>query len=175
MNTIQDQVNSILRMTKGMLFFRAAVMLITGCCMLFAPLATLWWMTIIIGAIILVDGGMMLAAAIAAPGDDDRGVMIINSVLMLMLGIFSLLSPVLMDMVWVLLLGIWQLLSGMQYLFLRKKSSHTFFTLLNGILSVLCGIFFILMPFAGLLAASWLLAILLMASGVLALTSAVKL
>lgn len=174
MNTIQNQLNSILRMSKGMIIFRSAIMLLIGICMIFAPLQTLWWMTICIGAIVLIDGIMILAASLQSQ-DELRGVMLINSALLIILGIFSLFSPLMMDMVWVMLLGIWQLLSGLQYLFLRKRARHTFFTLMTGILSVLAGLFFLFVPFGGLLAATWLIAIILIVSAVLTLITAFKL
>ena len=169
MNTIQNQLNSILRMSKGMIIFRSAVMLLIGICMIFEPLQTLWWMTICIGAIVLIDGVMILAASLQSQ-DELRGVMLVNSALLIMLGIFSLLAPLMMDMVWVMLLGIWQLLSGLQYLFLRKRSRHTFFTLITGILSVLAGLFFLFVPFGGLLAATWLIAVILIVSALLTVT-----
>ena len=174
MNTIQNQLNSILRMSKGMIIFRSAIMLLIGICMIFAPLQTLWWMTICIGAIVLIDGIMILAASLQSQ-DELRGVMLINSALLIILGIFSLFSPLMMDMVWVMLLGIWQLLSGLQYLFLRKRARHTFFTLMTGILSVLAGLFFLFVPFGGLLAATWLIAIILIVSAVLTMITAFKL
>ena len=174
MNTIQNQLNSILRMSKGMIIFRSAVMLLIGICMIFEPLQTLWWMTICIGAIVLIDGVMILAASLQSQ-DELRGVMLVNSALLIMLGIFSLLAPLMMDMVWVMLLGIWQLLSGLQYLFLRKRSRHTFFTLITGILSVLAGLFFLFVPFGGLLAATWLIAVILIVSALLTVITAFKL
>ena len=174
MNTIQNQLNSILRMSKGMIIFRSAVMLLIGICMIFEPLQTLWWMTICIGAIVLIDGIMILAASLQSQ-DELRGVMLVNSALLIMLGILSLFAPLMMDMVWVMLLGIWQLLSGLQYLFLRKRSRHTFFTLVTGILSVLAGLFFLFVPFGGLLAATWLIAVILIVSAVLTVITAFKL
>ncbi len=174
MDTIQKQLNSILKMTRGMLIFRALIMLLIGIFMIFAPLQTLWWMTICIGAFVLVDGVMLLSASLQTQ-DELRGMMLINAVLLIMLGIFSLISPLIMDMVWVMLLGIWQLLSGLQYLFLRQHARHTFFTLTTGILSVLAGLFFLLLPFGGLLAATWLIAIVLLTSAVLSFITAFKL
>ena len=174
MDTIQSQINSMFRMTRGMIIFRAAVMLIIGVCMLFAPLQTLWWMTICIGAVVLVDGIMILSASLRSR-DELRGAMLVNAVLLIILGLFSLISPLIMDMIWVMMLGIWQLLSGLQYLFLRKRAHHTLFTLMTGILSVLAGLFFLFVPFGGLLAATWLIAIILLISAVLSLMTAFKL
>ena len=174
MDTIQNQLNSVLKMTRGMILFRALIMLILGICMIFAPLQTLWWMTICIGAIVLIDGVMLLSASLQSQ-NDLRGVMLINAALLIILGVFSLISPLIMDMVWVMMLGIWQLLSGLQYLFLRKRARHTFFTLVTGILSVLAGLFFLLLPFGGLLAATWLIAIVLLVSAVMSFITAFKL
>ena len=61
MNTIQNQINKIMRMTKGMIIFRAIVMLAIGVAMFFAPLPTLWWMTIVIGGIVMADGIILLS------------------------------------------------------------------------------------------------------------------
>ena len=174
MNNISNQLNSILKMTKGMMIFRAVIMFIIGVCMIFAPLQTLWWMTVCIGAFVLIDGVTLLSGALQAR-DELRGIMLINAVLLIMLGLFSLVSPFLMDMVWVMLIGVWQLLAGLQYLFLRKSGKHTVFTMLNGILSVLAGLFFLLLPFGGLLAASWLIAAVLITSAVLSFTGAFRL
>ena len=174
METIQSQINTIFRMTRGMIIFRAAVMLIIGVCMLFAPIQTLWWMTIAVGTVVLADGIMILSASLKSH-DELRGVMLVNAALLIILGIFSLISPLLMDMVWVMMLGVWQLLSGLQYLFLQKRARHTLFTLTTGILSVLAGLFFLLVPFGGLLAATWLIAIVLLTSAVLSLMTAFKL
>ena len=174
MDTIQNQLNSILKMTRGMIIFRAMIMLIIGVCMIFAPLQTLWWMTICIGAIVLIDGVMLLSASLQSK-NELQGVMLINAALLIILGVFSLISPLIMDMVWVMMLGIWQLLAGLQYLFLRKRTRHTFFTLVTGILSVLAGLFFLLLPFGGLLAATWLIAIVLLTSSVMNFVTAFKL
>ena len=174
MNTIQDQINKILRMTRGMIIFRAIVMLAIGIAMFFAPLPTLWWMTIIIGGIVMADGIILLSNAIQSD-DELRSVTIINAILMIMLGIFSLSAPLLMDMIWVMLLGIWQFLSGLQYLFLRRSARHTLFTLTNGVLSILAGLFFMFLPFGGLLAATWLIAIVLIVSSVMNFITAFKL
>ena len=174
MDTIQNQLNSILKMTRGMIIFRAMIMLIIGVCMIFAPLQTLWWMTICIGAIVLIDGVMLLSASLQSK-NELQGVMMINAALLIILGVFSLISPLIMDMVWVMMLGIWQLLAGLQYLFLRKRTRHTFFTLVTGILSVLAGLFFLLLPFGGLLAATWLIAIVLLTSSVMNFVTAFKL
>ena len=108
MNTIQNQIDTIFRMTRGMIIFRAIVMLIIGAAMFFAPLQTLWWMTIIIGAIVMADGIILLSDAIQSD-DELRGVMIVNAILLIILGIFSLSAPLMMDMIWVMLLGIWAL------------------------------------------------------------------
>ena len=174
MDTIQNQLNSILKMTRGMIIFRAMIMLIIGVCMIFAPLQTLWWMTICIGAFVLIDGVMLLSASLQSK-NELQGVMLINAALLIILGVFSLISPLIMDMVWVMMLGIWQLLAGLQYLFLRKRTRHTFFTLVTGILSVLAGLFFLLLPFGGLLAATWLIAIVLLTSSVMNFVTAFKL
>lgn len=174
MNDIQSQINTIFRMTRGMTIFRAVIMLIIGIAMLFAPLQTLWWMTIVIGLIVMVDGIAILSGALQSD-DELRNVMVVNAILLIILGIFSLSAPLMMDMIWVMLLGIWQLLSGLQYLFLRKRSRHTFFTLTNGVISVLAGLFFLFLPFGGLLAATWLIAIVLIASSVMNFFTAFKL
>ena len=174
MNSIQYQLNSIFRMTKGMTIFRAIVMLIIGIAMFFAPLQTLWWMTIVIGAIVMVDGIALFSGAMQSD-DELRSVMMVNAILLIILGIFSLSAPLMMDMIWVMLLGIWQLLAGLQYLFLQKKSRHTLFTLTNGILSILAGLFFLFMPFGGLLAATWLIAIVLIISSIMNFFTAFKL
>lgn len=174
MNTIQNQINKIMRMTKGMIIFRAIVMLAIGVAMFFAPLPTLWWMTIVIGGIVMADGIILLSNAIQSD-DELRSVTIVNAILMIILGIFSLSAPLLMDMIWVMLLGIWQFLAGLQYLFLRRRAPHTLFTLTNGILSILAGLFFMFLPFGGLLAATWLIAIVLIVSSVMNFFTAFKL
>lgn len=174
MNTIQDQINKILRMTKGMIIFRAIVMLAIGVAMFFAPLPTLWWMTIVIGGIVMADGIILLSNAIQSD-DELRSVTIINAILMIILGIFSLSAPLLMDMIWVMLLGIWQFLAGLQYLFLRRRARPTLFSLTNGVLSILAGLFFMFLPFGGLLAATWLIAIVLIVSSIMNFITAFKL
>ena len=174
MDDIQTQVARIFNMTRSMLFFRGIIMLILGIFIFIAPLQTLWWMTICLGAVVLVDGIMMLSASLQSRGD-LKGIMAINASLLIILGIFSLLSPLMMDMLWIMLLGIWQFLAGLQYLFLRKGSRHSAFTLLNGIVTALAGIFFMFLPFAGLLAASWLIGAVLLTSAFLSFVSGWKL
>ena len=78
MNTFQNQINKIMRMTKGMIIFRAIVMLAIGVAMFFAPLPTLWWMTIVIGGIVMADGIILLSNAIQSD-DELRGVTVINA------------------------------------------------------------------------------------------------
>ena len=162
MKEVAAEFKELFAVSRSMLILRGLIFLLLGVFLFFRPVATLWWLTLCVGAVVLVDGIMMFAASFRHSGS-RRGLMIADSVFLVLLGIFALSSPFIADVLWVVFVGLWQILSGIQAFFLKDGESRSWL-IFSGILSVLLGIFFILAPFAGLLTLSWLLALALIIS-----------
>ena len=100
--------------------------------------------------------------------------MIIDAIFLIMLGFFAVISPLMMDVIWIMLIGIWEILSGLQSIFLREESNAPRLTLTSGIISIIIGIFFLAAPSAGVMGITWLIALFLLAAAAVCFFTAWK-
>ena len=96
----------------------------------------------------------------------------LNALFLLLIGLGAIIFPWLTGEYAVLLAGCWLLVGGFQQMWLLKAPGHRIKILFSSLCSIVCGIFLIITPLAGLLAGCWLLAIILWAAGCSMLTAA---
>lgn len=162
------------KVSRGSLFFRGGVLFLIGLLLIFQPLLTATVLTVGIGLFLIFDAFWALAAAFR--GDrSNRGIGIAYSLLTLLLGVLAIASPLMMDYAWILLLGCWQIVAGVNYFLAawRRETGFRMLAVMNGIIAVFVGVVFVIWPFSGLVAAVWVLGILLIMLSTLLFTAAI--
>lgn len=159
--------------SRGMLVFRAVILLLLGILLVAKPLLTAASLTLVIGVFLMIEAFFALWSAFA----DRRGkrwLGILYAVLTLLAGLLCFLLPLAMDFAWVIVLGCWQLVAGFNYFVLafRRAAPSVAMAVVNGVLSLFVGVIFIIAPFAGLLAAVWILGALLILAAIILLVGA---
>ena len=162
------------RVSRMALFTRAIILLLLGFLILFRPLPSITIGVIVLGFYVAFEGVTLLANALQLP-PRSRSLVIINALVLLLLGIMAIIFPWMMGEYAVIFLGAWQIVNGVQCLLLLAGHRHKIKILCTGLVTVAVGIFFMLVPFWGLLTLSWLLAIFCWVTGILMLLSGVSL
>jgi len=160
----------ILRASRAALIWRGIVFMVFGVLMLMQPVTTFTVIVLILGVYAIIEGAAMLTGAVQLPRQ-DRSMLTINGIVLILLGIAAIAFPWIMGEYAIIFLGVWQFISGIQCLILIKSSHHRWKTFFSGILTIAAGIFFVIAPFIGLLAMTWLFAVLFFITGVLMLYS----
>lgn len=157
----------ILKKTKRLLLLRGAIMLLTGAVILPRPGMAVEIVTMFAGAFIIVDAVLTLLTGKGRV----RGLF---SVLELCCGLLCFFRPFCVDVILVLMIGVWQILGGCSCLLLTFSGivfSRTW-GIVNGVLSILVGLLFVVMPLAGVVAAGWIFGATMLAAGAVALVTA---
>jgi uncharacterized membrane protein HdeD (DUF308 family) len=160
----------ILKASRAALIWRGIVFMVFGILMLLQPITTFTVIVLILGVYAIIEGAAMLTGALQLP-QKTRSMLTINGIVLVLLGIAAIAFPWLMGEYAIVFLGVWQFISGIQCLVLIKSSHHRWKTFFSGILTIAAGIFFVIAPFIGLLAMTWLFALLFFFTGVLMLYS----
>lgn len=164
-------LGAAIRMLGRDLMLRGILEALLGVLLLVRPVQTAVVLTVAIGVFLLIDGATMLLIGLKAPGPGKKW-LIINAVLLLLLGVFAVWRPIMVDSLWVVILGIWQLMGGIEAL---AGGGAKLWNVLLGVLSLALGVVFIVSPFVGLLSIIWLIGVLLVLSGALTILAGVKL
>ena len=156
-------IPSILQSSRGALIWRGVIFIIFGLLMLFKPLPTITVVVVILGIYAALEGVAMLTGAWVLKR--NQSMLLLNGIVLLVLGIAAICFPWLMGEYAIIFMGAWQFISGIQCFFFISRSRHRWKTLFTGILAIIAGLFFMIAPFIGLLAMTWIFAILFFISG----------
>ena len=143
------------------LLVRGLIFTILGLIGLFRPIGSLAAVTIVLGVFLLIDAMGALFLSIAC----RRFSGFLWSLLLCAAGIVMIVQPVKADTLIVIVLGMWLIITGAGELLSTQVSAKKGILSGSGILSILIGVLLVIAPFVGLAAASWLVAILLLVSG----------
>lgn len=154
-----------------------------GVSLLFGILAALWpgltlmWLIVLFAAYAVIGGFASISAAVQnRKSNSEWWLPLLLGLIGLLAGAIALLNPGLTAVVLVLLIGATALASGIvditMAIRLRKVIQGEGFLILNGIVSVLFGVFVFFFPGAGALALVWLISIYAVVTGVLLLALA---
>ena len=163
-------LTGMFKATKSALLWRGIIFAVFGVLLLFKPMATFTLIVLILGIYAIIEGAAITASTLQLPGS-VRLVVLLNGLALIVLGIAAIIFPWLIGEYAIIFLGIWQLISGIQCLLLLKASHHRWRTFFTGISAIAAGIFLIIVPFIGLLALTWLFALLFFATGAMMLYS----
>ena len=147
------------------------------CAILFGLLAftwpgmTLWVLVVLYGIYALMDGVLALVAACSGGNVAPRWWLILIGLLGLAVGCMTFFYPGVTAMVLLMFIGFWSIIQGVFAIAgaiqLRKEIDNEWLLILNGILSILFGVFVLISPGAGALAIAWVIGAYAVAFGIL--------
>jgi uncharacterized membrane protein HdeD (DUF308 family) len=139
------------------------------------PQSTLWALVMVFGAFAVADGILALVAGIAA-----RWLAVgLAGVAGIVVGILTLVWPNITGLALLYLIAAWAITTGVceiaAAIELRRVIDGEWFMILNGILSVACGMLLVLFPGAGALSLAWVIGAYAIISGIMLIVLAFRL
>jgi uncharacterized membrane protein HdeD (DUF308 family) len=161
------------------LALRGIVAIAFGILAFLLPGLTLGALIILFAAYALVDGVSHLVTAFrnrGAGGPDWW--MVVGGIAGIAAGIIAVLVPGITALFLVTLIGVWAIVTGVTEVIaayqLRKEINNEWLLALDGVISVLFGIYIVLFPGAGAIAIVWIIAAFAIISGVVLLALAFR-
>lgn len=158
---------------------RGALAVLFGLIALFAPTAAIISLVLVFAAYMLVDGVFGIVSAVRAATQHGRwGLLLLEGVANLIVGVIAFLWPVSAAVAFVLLVAAWALVTGglMIGAAFRLDGAHgRWWLALGGVVSVLFGAALVLAPLVGAVVLTWWFAGYAVAFGIMLLMLAVKL
>ncbi|KLK92892.1 membrane protein [Microvirga vignae] len=145
----------------------------------FWPDATILSFVLFFSAYMLVDGVFGIVSGIRAAAQHERwGLLILEGVLNILVGILAFLMPGLTVVFFVTLLAVWSLITGVLMIVAAFKLSPTFgrgWLIFSGLVSVLFGVALLIAPLIGAVVLTWWLGAYAMVFGIALIILAFKL
>jgi uncharacterized membrane protein HdeD (DUF308 family) len=159
---------------------RGILAILFGLFAFFYPGVTLVVLVAFFGAYMFVDGIFALAQAIRFRHERERWPMLlVEAVLGIVAGLITYFYPAVTALAWVFTIAAWAILTGVLEIVtaarLRQFISGELFLIISGIVSILLGIGFAVLPRVGLLAAVWMTGIYAIVFGISLLSLAMRL
>ncbi|HYB43178.1 MAG TPA: HdeD family acid-resistance protein [Candidatus Methylomirabilis sp.] len=155
-------MNMILARNWWALALRGAAAIVFGAIALLLPGFMLVWLLLLFGAYALVDGVFAIVAGLRAAQRHERWwPFALEGLADIAIGVITFAAPGATAFVLLCLVSAWAILTGVLRISaairLRREISGEWLLALNGVLSVLLGIFLVAWPTAGLVSLVWLL------------------
>ena len=170
-------MNELLSRSWQVLALRGIISVLFGVLAILWPGLTLMWLIVLFAAWAVISGfGYMNAAVKTRKIHPDWWMLLLIGLIGLGAGIIAMMNPGLTTVFLVLLMGATALANGIvdivMAIRLRKAIHGEGLLILNGIISVLFGVFVFFFPGAGALAMVWLISIYAITTGMLLLALA---
>jgi uncharacterized membrane protein HdeD (DUF308 family) len=158
---------------------RGAFGVLFGLIALLVPGATILSLVLFFSAYMLVDGVFGIVAAVRAARAGERwGLLVLEGILDIAVGVIAFLIPGLTVIAFVLLLAAWSLVSGGLMLgasFRLSKEHGRWWLALGGIVSIVFGVLLVMAPVIGAVVLTWWLGAYALMFGIALLVLAFKL
>jgi len=145
----------------------------------FWPGATLLSFVLFFSAYMLVDGVFGIVAGVRAASNHQRwGLLVLEGILNILVGIIAFIMPGLTLVFFVTLMAVWSLITGILMIVAAFKLNPAYgrgWLIFSGIVSVLFGIALLVAPLIGAVVLTWWLGAYAMAFGIALLVLAFKL
>ncbi|MXQ12705.1 HdeD family acid-resistance protein [Microvirga makkahensis] len=145
----------------------------------FWPGATILSFVLFFSAYMLVDGVFGIVSGIRAASRNERwGLLVLEGVLNILVGIVAFLMPGLTVVFFVTLLAVWSLITGVLMIVAAFKLSPAFgrgWLILSGLVSVLFGVALLIAPLVGAVVLTWWLGAYALLFGIALIALAFKL
>ena len=146
---------------------------------LFSPGATILSLVLFFSAYMLVDGVFGIVSGIRAASNNQRwGLLILEGILNILVGIVAFVMPGLTVLFFVTLMAVWSLITGILMIVAAFKLNPDFgrgWLIFSGIVSVLFGIALLIAPLVGAVVLTWWLGAYALVFGIGLLVLAFKL
>lgn len=161
------------------LAIRGVAAILLGLIAIFVPGATMLSLALLFAAYLLVDGVFGIISAVRAARADQRwGMLLLEGLLDIAMGIIAFLFPVGAVLAFVLITAAWALVTGALMVgsaFKLTRDHGRWWMLLSGVVSILFGIALVIAPLVGAVVLTWWLGGYAIAFGVLLLVLAFRL
>jgi uncharacterized membrane protein HdeD (DUF308 family) len=155
-------MSRLLSQSAKTLLVRGIVYLLFGVLALVLPNLTVRLLVVLFGVFAIVGGIASLAMGLTGRGELNAWrLLVAEGVIGLVLGILVLAFPSFTEALLVILIGVWAIFSGVfeigDAIRLRREIEGEWALGLMGLLSLILGVLFVVMPGAGLIALVWVL------------------
>jgi uncharacterized membrane protein HdeD (DUF308 family) len=158
---------------------RGVFAILFGLIALFVPGATILSLVLFFSAYMLVDGVFGIVSAVRAARKGERwGLLVLEGIADIAVGIIALLWPGLTAVAFVLLLAAWSIVSGGLMLgaaFRLSQAHGRWWLALGGLVSIIFGVLLVIAPVIGAVVLTWWLGAYALVFGALLLAAAFKL
>jgi uncharacterized membrane protein HdeD (DUF308 family) len=145
----------------------------------FWPGATILSLVLFFSAYMLVDGLLGIVAAVRAASNNQRwGLLILEGILNILVGVIAFIMPGLTVLFFITLMAVWSLITGILMVVAAFKLNPTYgrgWLIFSGIVSVLFGVALLIAPLVGAVVLTWWLGAYALMFGITLLVLAFKL
>jgi uncharacterized membrane protein HdeD (DUF308 family) len=172
-------MNAVLAGNWWAMALRGVLAVLFGVLAFVLPGETILSLVLLFAAFSLVDGIFAIALAVRGARAGERwGMLLLNGVLGILIGVGAFLWPGITVLAFVLLIAAWALVSGVAMLvsaFTLKASHGRGWLVFGGIASLLYGILLVISPMIGALVLTWWLGVYALVFGIALLVLAFRL
>ena len=159
---------------------RGVLAIVVGLLAFFFPDITLAVLIALFGVFALLEGAFLIISGIRFRHEQKRWwVLILQGIIGIGAGIIAFVAPMATAIALLYLIASWAIISGIIEIVaairLRKEMKGEWMLILDGIITILFGLFLVLVPGAGLLAWIWMIGAFKLVSGILLLLLAFRL
>jgi uncharacterized membrane protein HdeD (DUF308 family) len=159
---------------------RGALAIVVGLIAFFFPGVTLRVLVVMFGVFTLLEGMFLLVAGIRSRREYQRWwALILQGILSILIGIIAFAVPLATAIVLLYLIAAWAIVSGIieisAAIQLRKQIEGEWALIMDGVVTILFGIFLIVLPGPGFLALIWMTGAFWLISGILLMILAFRL
>ncbi len=176
-----ERRDAIIRLFVGvwwLVVLRGVAGIVFGLLALFAPAATVLSLLFFLGVYLIVDGVFGLVSSLMAGRRQERwGLLVVESVLNLLIGIFVLIAPDVSLITFMLLFAAWAIVTGALMIgtAMNHKRDGKGWLVAGGLASVVFGILLALAPVIGAVVVTWWLGVYALIFGVALLVFGIRL
>ena len=174
-----EAMSAILAQNWWAVAIRGVCAIIFGLIALFVPGATILTLVLFFSAYMLVDGIFGIVAAVRAAARHERwGLLVLEGVVDIVVGVIALIWPGLTALTFVLLIAAWAIVTGVLEIVAAVRLHPEYgrwWLMLGGVASMIFGILLVIAPLAGLVVLTWWIGAYAIVFGIMLLVLAFRL
>jgi uncharacterized membrane protein HdeD (DUF308 family) len=178
-NADMQALSSVLAQNWWAVALRGVFGILFGLIALFSPGATILALVLLFAAYLLADGVFGIVAAVRAASKHQRwGLLLLEGVVNIAVGVLALIWPGLTALAFVLMVAAWSLVTGglmIAAAFKLHPEYGRWWLVLGGALSILFGVLLVIAPLAGLVVLTWWMGAYALVFGIMLLVLAFRL
>jgi uncharacterized membrane protein HdeD (DUF308 family) len=153
--------------------------IVFGLIALYVPGATILTLVLFFAAYMLVDGILGVVAAVRAAGRHERwGLLVLEGILNIAIGVIALVWPGLTALTFVFLVAAWAIVTGVLMVVAAVRLHPEYgrwWLILSGVASLIFGVLLVIAPLVGLVVLTWWMAAYALFFGIMLLALAFRL